>query len=238
LEAGVCKPGNVCPERRGRFEYRDIVRDALMLERVCFKAMRGMPLGLLYAEALASQRSTLTGFVILSVPLMRHLDKGIKGIKEALEELKSTRAWEAREFLRALSSLGLSHFKRVEGAVDATRWREYQGNLWELFSELSKHDHLFKEIVLGYPLSVRGAKKLIKERFDPSSIRELQREVLAEIIDSLVARRHGYRVALELLKAAREGFHEWVIEKYSLNPGTAADIIAMSILLGLAEEGT
>jgi len=208
-----------------------------MLERVCFKATRGMPLGLLYAEALVSQRSTLTGFIILSVPLMRHLDKGISAVNEALEELKSTRPWEAREFLRALSSLGLSHFKRVEGTVDATRWQEYRGNLWDLFYGLSKYDHLFREIVLGYPLSVRGAKKLMRERFDPSSIRELQREVLAKIIDSLVARRHGYRVALELLKAAREGLHEWVIEKYSLNPGTAADIIATSILLGLAEEG-
>jgi len=226
----------VCPERPGKFTFRDIVEDALSLRRTCALALKGAPLGTLFEDAILRQRSTLTGFAILAVPLMPFLDYGIDSPKKAVEALRSSDAWEARAFLRSLTRAGLTHFKKVEGITDAARWHVYDGNLWDLFTELARIDHLFREIVNGYPLSRSYAEVLMKAGIKADVLREIQRDILSKIIDSLVARKHGYRVALELLRAAREGFHEWVIEEYSLNPGTAADIIAVSILLALAEE--
>ena len=228
----------MCPSVPGKFTYADIVLDALELQGVCKKALKGSPLGLLYYEGLSSQKSTLTGFVTLVIPLLRHLRRGLEAPSLAVEELKRSEPWEARAFLRALSALGLSHYKKVEGFVDADKWDAYQGNLWDLFVYLGERDHLFREIVLGYPLSKEGARYILKKGYSEESVKELQRALLSSIIDSLVARRHGYKVALELVKAAREGFHEWYIREKKLNPGTVADIIAVSILLALAEEGT
>ncbi len=237
IEAGVCKPGNVCPERRGPFEFKDIASDALKLIGVCKKMKKGMPIGLGYREALKLQRSTLTGFIILSLPLYPFLEHGLDATKMAVEALMKTEPWEARTFLKTLSEIGLSHFKRVEGdVVDATKWYLYAGNLWDLFVHLSRKDHLFKVIAEEYSLVLSVARYLLENGFTAESVREAQRFVLSQIIDSLVARKHGYYVALKLMKAAREGEHAYVIEKYGLNPGTAADVIGTAILLALAEE--
>jgi len=236
LEAGICKPGNVCPERAGSFSYPDILVDAFELQWACRLSQRGAPLGLVYREALGAQRSTLTGYVILAVPLMRHLSKGLDATKRALEDLKASKVYDAQLFLKSLSETGLSHYKKVEGFVDADEWWTFEGNLWDLFLYLSKFDDLFREIVKGYPLSLEGALRLIREGYSKRTLEGLQRFVLSNIIDSLVARKHGYRVALGLNRAAKEGYHSWYIEDKGINPGTAADIIAVSILLALAEE--
>ncbi len=221
------------PERPGPFSYLDLIIEALRLKEIC---ELGLPLGKRLYSFLTSQRVTaLAGFAILSAPLFPCLDLGLEMGRCGKLEVERSTEEDAYWYLRGLKESRLSHLKRVEGEFpDVERPEEVFERGWTLKDVLKmSKDSISQEILEGYPVSTKGAELLLKDGFD--KVREVQRLALSERIDDLVARKRGYKVAYTLTILAREGLHDLFIEEMGLNPGTAADIVGVSILIALSE---
>ncbi len=224
LEASFCKPGNVCPTRALSFNYFRIVDDAFNIALACSKTKK---LGMRYHQSFKAQRgSTLTGFIILVMPLTL---EDPWSVRDLLEE--SDRE-DVSHFINGLRELGLSHFKRVEARdyPDFDRAKEYD-NLYELFLALSKYSSLFREIVEGYPNAVSTASFLMECGINEQCLLEAQRVLLLNTIDDLIVRRYGFEVMARLKEMASARVHHIFIEEKGLNPGTTADLIATAIYL-------
>ncbi len=218
----------MCPKRFLSFNYFEIVEDAFRLAQSCIKAN---DVGELYFMTLRSlKKSTLTGFVILAVPLVfgdpwntRHL-------------LENTSKEDVIKFIEALKTMNLSHFKKIIAKNYPTFEKALNySNLYDLFLGLSKYDSLFREIVSNYPNVLTSMQFICECGINEACFREVQRILLANVIDELIVRKHGFEVMSRLREMARSNVHHIYIKEMELNPGSTADIIATSIYLLLRQ---
>ena len=224
LEAGFCKPGNVCPKRASSFNYFEIVDDAFRIAKSCSET-KG--LGNKYYVALNSlKKSTLTGFVILAIPLTEAEPWEVKDL------LKKTTKKDVEMFIAALKSKKLSHFKKIIANDYPTFEKALQyDSLYALFSELSRYDSMFREIICGYPNVLSTALFISECGINEACYRETQRSLLMNVLDELVIRKHGFEVMSRLREMARNNIHHIYVEEMGINPGSTADMIATSIYL-------
>jgi len=226
LEASFCKPGNVCPTRSRSFNYFELIDELISIEEACRSSST---LGKRLWKMIRSQKkSVLTGYIILVTPLT------FADPWEVSNVLKSTTNDDVRAFLESLKELRLSHIKKIISNTyptfeSAIRFQ----NLYELFSELAKYDELFREVIRGYPNALSVSFFLEECGINEGCINEVQRSLLVNINDELIARKYGYGFLKRIKMAARYGLHGDLIELKNVNPGTVADVIATSLYLFL-----
>ncbi len=226
LEASFCKPGNVCPKRASSFNYFEIVDDAFRIAKSC-----NMAKGLgdkYYATLNSLKKSTLTGFVILAVPLTETEPWEVEHV------LKGTTKEDVEKFIKALKSRKLSHFKKIIAKDYPTFEKALQYNsLYELFNKLSYYDSVFREIISGYPNVMATSRFIVECGINEACLMEAQRLLLMNVVDELVVRKYGFEVMSRLRESAKHNIHHLYIEELKINPGSVADMIATSIYLVL-----
>ena len=235
LEAAYPKAGNVSPLVSRGFTYADLLIEAWRLKKVC---ETGLPLGLSLYTFLRSQRVTaLSGFAILATPLFKCLHLGLHMGECGRIAVERSTPLDAYWYLMGLKESGMTHLKRVyaKNFPDVNDPQKALEKGWNLAYVLKmSKDTLSYEILHGYPLSRMGAEYLLENGME--RIPELQGLILSKALDDLVARKHGYEVAIRLTEMARANVHEFYIKALGLNPGTTADIIGVAILMALSEK--
>lgn len=234
MEGAYPKAGNVYPTNPSNFQYFDLLMEAYRLKEVCEMKL---PLGERFLAFIPNQRkSALTGFAILTIPLFNCLDEGLEMGKCGLREVKESTPEDAYLFLKSLKLSKLTHLKKIEAREypDVSRPEIALEKGWNLYDVLERMgDTISREILSGYPISIKGARYLIRRGFE--EIPKLQGLILSEVLDDLVARKWGLKVAYNLTLLARKGLHEEYIRELNLNPGTTADLIGTSILIAVSE---
>jgi len=234
IEAGYPKAGNVSPLKSIGFSYTDLLLEAWRLKEICEMKLS---LGLRLYAFLTSQRVTaLSGFAILVAPLFECLHLGLQMGECGKEVVENSTPQDAYWYLKGLKDSKISHIKKVliKDFPDVARPEMVLEKEWNLLDVLRRSkDTISSEILRGYPLSRKGAEFLLENGME--KIRGLQRYFLSVVIDDLVARKHGYEVAIRLNEMARVGLHESYIEELGLNPGTTADLIGVAIVMAISE---
>ncbi|MCS7127682.1 MAG: triphosphoribosyl-dephospho-CoA synthase [Sulfolobales archaeon] len=213
--------------------------------------------------------NTILGIAILLSPLSIALGKCLKeGVvrasritsvaRDVLE--KNSTTLDSIALYRAIRHASPSYIRRSDKTSGPPNvWsKDYrrkilEGNyrLWEVLVASSSVDVVSKEVVEGYPRSLKAASYL-NDRLNTHgnwnrAVVEAYLFILSKDIDTLVFRKHGARVAeevgerageilYEVEKAGEEWFKQVIeldkdLRAKGINPGSAADITAATIAL-------
>ena len=266
FEVSVEKPGNVSPRvsfADQRFE--DFVASAVAIGPALRDAGPAT-LGETIARAAADTRrlvatNTNLGMILLLAPLARAaaLPKAGAGLRAALrsvlQDLTVQDARLAYEAIRAASPAGMGRVDRHDvGEHDVTV------TLREAMDAARERDAIAREYVTDFEITFTiGADTLHRCWRDGAAVSDAVvttfLTILAEVPDTLIARKNGAAAAEEVSRrAARvlaaggslseqgrarlaELTRELGDEAHALNPGTTADLVAASLFVFLTEGG-
>ena len=262
LEATARKPGNVHPE--AAFDdlcYDDFVRSAQAVAPVLAKASE-TGVGQTVLDAVQATRAvaptnTNLGIVLLLAPLAA-VPEGVglvEGVRGVLAETTSRDAVLAYLAIRAALPGGM-------GQVDAQDLSgEPTGTLVEVMRLAADRDSVAAQYANGFDTVLRfGAEELRRlaaarpfETEWEAVVIGLQLRLLAQIPDTLIARKRGRAEAVEASRRAAEvvqageaspldgrrrlvEFDSWLrAEGHSRNPGTTADLVTACLFAALRD---
>jgi len=261
LEAVSAKPGNV----NRLFDFADtaltdFLLSAVMIGRCMEKADR-QPVGKTVLSAVQVTRrivpcNTNLGIVLLLAPLAKAYGGGDLriAIRGVLQSLTVADAVLVSRAIRLASPGGLGRAEAQDVACDP------DVTLLELMSLARARDAVAREYATGYAITFELAypalDRYLKQDGDFSSaIVQAYLTVLAEVPDTLIARKKGFkaaqtvsRMATKVLRAGglASGNGKKQVQKFdtflrsegnSLNPGTTADLIAAAIFTYFLQRG-
>lgn len=257
--AGTPKPGNV-DRRRDlpglRFEH--FLAGAVGAAEGLRDAAAGAPVGEAFERAvrgMADQEggNTQFGALLLLVPLVRAASEDALSADGTTAVVEATTVEDAAAFYRAFEHCEVFVDDPPEDApeLDVRRGSEAIPDLerrgltlLDVMRLSEAEDDVAREWTHGFERSFRTAER-IAESEGPLSKRGAQAflDLLAERPDTLVAKKHGERVAEEAMQRARrardagdpdavEALAEAFVEE-GINPGTTADIVAAGLFVAL-----
>lgn len=265
LEASAWKPGNV--SRRNDFadcRFEDFLVSAVAVGHAFREAARS-PVGKTILDAVRATRelvgtNTNLGMVIALAPLAKAAGMALPGglraaVAEVLEGLTVEDARMAYEAIRTAAPAGLGKVEQADvfdGDADVTLRRAM---------ELARNrDALAGEYVTAFEVTFQvGYATLLRlwelgHRFSECILQTFV-TILAEVPDSLIARKNGPGDAERVSELARSILKEGGTfsekgrrelkefdaslrdERHRLNPGTTADLTAAAIFVFLVEGG-
>ncbi|MFC7223314.1 triphosphoribosyl-dephospho-CoA synthase [Halalkalicoccus sp. GCM10025322] len=257
--AGTPKPGNV-DRRRDlpglRFEH--FLAGAVGAGEGLRDAAAGAPVGEAFERAvrgMADQEggNTQFGALLLLVPLVRAASEDALSADGTTAVVEATTVEDAAAFYRAFEHCEVfvddppkdAPELDVRRGSEAIPDLERRGlTLLDVMRLSEAEDGVAREWTHGFERSFRTAER-IAESEGPLSRRGAQAflDLLAERPDTLVAKKHGERVAEEAMQRARrardnadpdavEALAEAFVEE-GINPGTTADIVAAGLFVAL-----
>lgn len=257
--AGTPKPGNV-DRRRDlpglRFEH--FLAGVIGAGEGLRDAAAGAPVGEAFERAvrgMADQEggNTQFGALLLLVPLVRAASEDALSADGATAVVEATTVEDAAAFYRAFEHCEVFVDDPPEDAPELDVRRggeaipdlERRGlTLLDVMRLSEAEDDVAREWIHGFERSFRAAER-IAESEGPLSKRGARAflDLLAERPDTLVAKKHGERVAEEAMQRARltrdagdpdavEALAEAFVEE-GINPGTTADIVAAGLFVAL-----
>ena len=266
FEVSVEKPGNVSP--RGRFadaRFEDFAASAVAIGPALADAGRAT-VGKTIARAAADTRrlvatNTNLGMILMLAPLARaaaRVDAGgdlRAALGRVLAELTVQDARLAYAAIRAAAPAGMGEVARHDVGED-----EVTVTLREAMDAARERDSIAREYVTDYAITFTlGAPALRRSWLDGAAFSDAVLTsfltILAEVPDTLIARKNGTRAAEDVSRrAARvlaaggvlsergrasiaELARELGDEAHALNPGTTADLVAASLFVFLTEGG-
>ena len=263
LEVSAPKPGNVSPGMRFRdMSYEDFLVSALAIGPAIAEA--GMvPIGVTIERALAATRevtgaNTNLGLVLLLTPLAAASVLTAGTIRERVQRvLRATTIDDAKLVYNAIRSVNPGGMGKVsEEDVGA----QPTVTLLKAMDLAKDRDSVAREYVTDFEITfahgvpaLRGARQAGLGWLD--AVTETGLTLLAEVPDTLITRKAGKEVALEVSGGARAvlaagGVRSQTGRKAlaefdaslrdpqnSRNPGTTADLTAAATFVTLLEDG-
>ncbi|WP_457620580.1 triphosphoribosyl-dephospho-CoA synthase [Methanopyrus sp.] len=267
--SGWPKPGNVHRTRDfddTRFEHflASAVAAQPVLREVAETAARGkrVPLGRYLYEAVRHSMSAHTGgntnlgILLLDVLLASALARASLDPsdvrREALKLAKETGERDAYYLYRAIKLAGAGGMRRIRGRVpDVSRPEDVLEKgitMYEALQAAAHRDAVAEDWVHGLERSLRIGLRVIELRDEYDINEAVVRTFLEELAarpDTLIWRKRGFRVALQVSEAAREILRiagdKPVTETHALyeldrelhedgiNPGSTADLLAAGL---------
>lgn len=241
LEASAPKPGNVSPGKHyPDARYEEFLASAIAIGPA-FAA--DLSLGAMIHEAIRATRAwsrsnTNLGIVLLLAPLARaaRTNRSLHNI------LANTTVDDARSVYAAIrlarpGGLGTAEEQDISGEPDVT--------LTQAMRLAADRDSIASEYVTDYRITFEiGAPAVlgaIDHGWEEATVRTFL-TLLAEVPDTLIARKHGRQVAERVSRDARKVLSAGPEERVSfdqelradgLNPGTTADLTAAALYVAL-----
>jgi triphosphoribosyl-dephospho-CoA synthase len=259
LEASAAKPGNVHPGR----DFADTNFEDFLLSAVAIGPAFAREDGAVGETVLAAVRETRIhvatntnlGMILLLAPLARAAANADGTLRERVRKvLAATTVEDARAVYAAIrlaapGGLGKADEQDVSGEPTLT--------LRDAMTLAAERDSVAREYATDYDVTFRlGVPALRRARSAGFGWRaaavESYLEVLAEVPDTLVARKGGVAVAQAISARAREvlgtagAARAQALEAFDaelrakgnrLNPGTTADLVAAALFVALEAEG-
>ncbi len=263
LEVSAPKPGNVSPGMRFRdMSYEDFLVSALAIGPALSEAGE-VPLGITIERAVAATRrvtsaNTNLGLVLLLTPLAAASTLAEGSLRQRLQRvLRATTIEDARLVYNAIRSAKPGGMGKV---ADQDLAKPPDVTLLEAMALAKGRDAVAREYVTDFEITfVHGVPALRAAREAGLGWLEAVTEVglilLSEIPDTLIARKAGEEVSLEVSGEARAvlaagGVRTSVGRKAlaefdaslrdpqnSRNPGTTADLTAAATFVTLLDDG-
>ena len=265
LEVSTWKPGNVT-----RFQdfsescFEDFLVSAVAIGPAFLEASHE-PVGVTILRAVRDSHrlvgtNTNLGIVLLLAPLakaagMSHSEGLRTAVAQVLEDLTVHDACAAYEAIRLAAPAGLDKVECCDvydSKIDFT--------LREAMRLAQDRDTVAREYVTGFEVTFELGYATLQKLWErgckiSESILQTFLIILAQVPDSLIARKNGLAVARHVsemakrvvksggvfseggLKELHELDHTLRDERHRLNPGTTADLVAASLFVFLVEGG-
>jgi triphosphoribosyl-dephospho-CoA synthase len=253
------KPGNV--DRTHDFEdvtYEHFLGSSVGMFPVFRKAAsKGHHIGDLILNAVQASATWQRagnchfGAILLLIPLCAAASRSstIGQLRtNVIEVVGRTTTMDAVRFYESFRSIDVRvqerHYLDVNDLESVHTIQKQQLTLLDVMNMSSSNDTIAKEWIEGFPRTFRGAE--LFKRFEESgknlneSIVCLFLRLLSEAPDTLVAKKFGSRVALEVSAKATHVLKHGNIENFDkeliarrINPGTTADLVIGSLFVTL-----
>jgi len=263
LEVSAPKPGNVSPGMRFRdMSYEDFLVSALAIGPAIGEAGK-VPLGITIERALAATRevtraNTNLGLVLLLTPLAAASILTAGTLRERVQRvLRATTIDDARLVYNAIRSANPGGMGKVS-AEDLGE--QPKVTLVKAMDLARERDSVAREYATDFEITfdcgvpaLRAARQAGLGWLD--AVTEAGLKLLSEVPDTLIARKAGKEVALQISAGARGVLEAGGIRSQpgrkalaefdaslrdpqnSRNPGTTADLIAAATFVTLLEDG-
>jgi triphosphoribosyl-dephospho-CoA synthase len=241
LEASAPKPGNVSPGKHFRdARYEDFLASAVAIGPA-FAA--DLPLGEMIHAAIRAttqwtRSNTNLGIVLLLAPLARAARTN-RSLRNVLADTTVEDAREAYAAIRLARPGGLGTAPEEDVAAEPSV------SLTEAMRLAADRDSIASEYVTNYRITFEiGAPVIlgaIEHGWEEATVRTYP-TLLAEVPDSLIARKQGRSVAERVSRDARRvlggGLEDRIVFDQALradelNPGTTADLTAAALYVAL-----
>lgn len=248
MECTAPKPGNVSPGHA--FEdlcYEDFQKSAPITAKWC-SAARTMGVGAVVEEAAseiwaAVQQNTHLGILLLLAPLAAATDRD--ELPAILNQLTVTDAEHVYRAIRSLEPGGLGEVDNQDVHSVPT------SSLLECMQLAADRDTIANQYVNAFADVFRFADGLNFQAFEAcwrTAVVRLHIDIMADIPDTLIARKCGTAVAIESQTRAAAvvaaeytedvliAFDQWLrADGHRRNPGTTADMVAAVLFVGIRE---
>jgi triphosphoribosyl-dephospho-CoA synthase len=263
LEVSAPKPGNVSPGMRFRdMSYEDFLVSALAIGPAIGEAGK-VPLGITIESALAATRevtraNTNLGLVLLLTPLAAASILTAGTLRERVQRvLRATTIDDARLVYNAIRSANPGGMGKVP---DEDLGEQPKVTLLKAMDLAKERDSVAREYATDFEITfdhgvtaLRAARQAGLGWLD--SVTEAGLSVLSEVPDTLIARKAGKEVAIQISARARGVLEAGGVRSQtgrkalaefdaslrdpqnSRNPGTTADLIAAATFVTLLEDG-
>lgn len=263
LEVSAPKPGNVSPGMRFRdMSYEDFLVSALAIGPAIGEAGK-VPLGITIERALAATRevtraNTNLGLVLLLTPLAAASILTAGTLRERVQRvLRATTIDDARLVYNAIRSANPGGMGKV--SVEDLG-EQPKVTLLKAMDLARERDSVAREYATDFGITfdwgvpaLRAARQAGLGWLD--AVTEAGLKLLSEVPDTLIARKAGKEVALQISAGARGVLEAGGIRSQpgrkalaefdaslrdpqnSRNPGTTADLIAAATFVTLLEDG-
>lgn len=263
LEVSAPKPGNV--NRRFDFEdtrFEDFLLSAIAI-RPAFQSVKRSEVGQIIWQAIKDTRllvksNTNLGIVLLLAPLAKACSQAqateIRALREELAHVLDGLTQE--DARKTYAAIRLAQAGGLGRSAQADVAEEPAITLLQAMSLAQERDAIAREYVTRFEIIFETGLLAIEGSWDnhknlPMAIVQGYLTILAQVPDTLIARKRGLetaqrisRQAADILenggvfseagrKALREFDHQLRMEKHSLNPGTTADLTTASLFLFL-----
>jgi triphosphoribosyl-dephospho-CoA synthase len=191
------------------------------------------------------------GAILLLIPLCAAASRSstIPQLKANVKKIvESTTTIDAIRFYESFRSVNVrvqeKHYLDVNDPESVRNIQKQKLTLLDVMEISSSNDTIAKEWVEGFPRTFHGAE--LFRRFEESghglnkSIVCLFLSLLSEAPDTLVAKKFGIRIALEVSAKATQALKNGNIEDFDkeliarrINPGTTADLVIGSLFVTL-----
>jgi triphosphoribosyl-dephospho-CoA synthase len=250
LEVSAEKPGNITPSHDFHdTSYEDMLRCAIAVgpELVGERGVGETILAVVEASRSVAPSNTNLGIALLLAPLAKAALAGgplRARLAETLRVLDVSDTRAAYAAIRLAGAAGLQ--ERVEHDVRA----EPDVGLREAMASAADRDSIAAEYVTDFALTFETGLPALAEALGEGlavrdAIVELHLRLLAQTPDSLIARKAGADVAVQVSAGAREvlagrralqSFDASLrTEGNKLNPGTTADLVTATVFVALVE---
>ncbi len=251
------KPGNV--DRTHDFEdvtYEHFLGSSVGIFPVFRKAAsKGNHIGDLILNAVQASATWQRagnchfGAILLLIPLCAAASRSstISQLRtNVIEVVKSTTTADAVRFYESFQSLDVrvqeQHYLDVNNPESVRTIQKQQLTLLDVMEMSSSNDTIAKEWIEGFPRIFRGAELFKQIQESGYSLNDsivcLFLRLLHEAPDTLVAKKFGTKVALEVSAKATRVLKHGNIEDFDkeliarrINPGTTADLVIGSLFL-------
>jgi triphosphoribosyl-dephospho-CoA synthase len=253
------KPGNV--DRTHDFEdlaYEHFIGSAVGILPVLRKAaLQRRGVGILIREAVDASATWQTagnchfGAILLLVPLCAAASRSstISEVRiNAIEIMKNTTTKDAVRFYESFRRINVrvqkGHSLDVNDPSSVNTIQEQNLTLRDVMKISSANDAIAMELAEGFPRTFHGAEMIRQFHqlgYDlNTSIVHLFLNLLGEVPDTLIAKKFGSQVALEVSVRANDALKFGTIEEFDkeliaehINPGTTADLVIGSLFVAL-----
>jgi triphosphoribosyl-dephospho-CoA synthase len=264
LEVSAEKPGNVTPTHDfSDMSYEDMLRSALVLgpelARAAERGVGATVLAIVAATRTVCAANTNLGIALLVAPLARAALTSTDGrrdlrelVRETLAALSLADARDVYAAIRLAAPGGLE--ERVEHDVRD----EPVVGLLDAMAHAAHRDRIASEYVTGFAvtfeLAVPALARALADGLAPrEAIVELHLRLLADLPDTLIARKRGPDVAQRVSRDAvgvlaaggvRSAAGRAALARFdaalrdpgnALNPGATADLVAAAVFVALLE---
>ncbi len=257
--SGTPKAGNVDREHNfSDLRYEHFLASASAAFPVFLRAAEkdGSVGELVYSAVKSSLRWQRAGNVhfgafLLLIPLVMKWDSGdAKRVAGAAVETLKGDEDDCRYVMRAFRLSGARVMdapeKSLEGEEDEIRGM----NLYEWMKLAPEENFIARELVNGYPLSLKGMELLLSFAEDDLNIATVitYHHLLSQLIDPLIISKLGFDRAVKVRDMAREAVKRYEDDgievfvkldeellRMGANPGSVADLTISSIYLALLE---
>ena len=263
LEVSAPKPGNVSPGMRFRdMSYEDFLVSALAIGPAMGEAGK-VPLGITIERALAATRdvtraNTNLGLVLLLSPLAAASILTAGTLRERVQRvLRATTIDDARLVYNAIRSANPGGMGKVS---DEDLGEQPRVTLLKAMELAKERDAVAREYATDFEITfdhgvpaLRAARQAGLGWLD--AVTEAGLNLLSEVPDTLIARKAGKEIALQVSAGARGVLEAGGVRssagrkalaefdaslrdpQNSRNPGTTADLIAAATFVTLLEDG-